>query len=72
MAATAVVMILREVDAGLRSGASIANLREMHRERYGRSALKQPSSNWNVTDKYVELLNFEMEVTNILQTKPMS
>ena len=31
--------------------------------------MKQLSFNWNAPDKHVDLLDFKMEVTNILQTK---
>ena len=57
--ATAVVMALQKVEAGLRSGGITSNLRETHRQRPGRLVLKQPSSNWNVTNKYVELLTLK-------------
>ena len=62
-------MALREADAGPKSWPNTDSLREVHRQRHLRSALKQPSFNWNVLVKYVELLNFEMEVTNILEMK---
>ena len=39
-AATALVMALRKVDAGPRSGTCTTCLREMHRQRHGRQALK--------------------------------
>ena len=68
-AATAAVMKLREADTGTTSGTSMANVGEAHRHRYSRPALMQPSFNWNAPDKYVELLSFEMDVLNILQTK---
>ena len=68
-ASRVVVMVLKETDAGPRPGTRTVSLREAHRRRHGRSALKQPSFNWNATGKYIELLSFEMEVTNILQTK---
>ena len=35
----------------------------------GGLALEKPSFNWSAQDRYVELLNFEMEVTNILKAK---
>ena len=41
-AATATVMALREADAGPRSGANTAIPREVHRERHGGPALKEP------------------------------
>ena len=31
--------------------------------------LEKPSFNWNTQEKYVEILNFEMEVTIIFQMK---
>ena len=68
-AATAGVMVLRETEPGPRPSTNIASLREAHRQRHGGAGLKQPSVNWNVRDKHVEILHFEMEVTNILQTK---
>ena len=39
------------------------------RHRHGGPALRQPSFIWNALDEYVKLLSFEMEITNILQTK---
>ena len=29
---------------------------------------KKPAFNWSIQDRYVELMIFEMEVTNILET----
>ena len=40
---------------------------ESHRNRYGRPALEKSSFSWNAQDEYAELLNFEMEVINILK-----
>ena len=68
-AATAVVIVLREVDVGTSSGTSTASLREARGQRHGGLGLKQPSVDTNVADRYVELLNFEMKVTNIPQAK---
>ena len=42
---------------------------EASRHRHSRPSLWQPFFDWNAPDKYVELLSFEMEVMNILQTK---
>ena len=53
----ALVMVMRETEAGLISGTNTVILREAHRQKHGRPAMKQPSFNWNVPDKYVELLN---------------
>ena len=52
--ATTTVMLLREPGARSRSSTNTASLREVHRKRHGRPALKQPPF---------------MEVTNILKTK---
>ena len=68
-AATAVVMVMKETDTGTISGVNIASLRDVHRQRHGGPALKQLSFNWSAPDKYVDLLNFETEVTNTLLTK---
>ena len=50
--AIASVMVMKEADAGLTSGANTVNL---------------ASFNWNAPDKCIELLSLEMEVMNILQ-----
>ena len=42
---------------------------DVHRQRHDGPTLRQPSFNWNAPDKYVELLSFEMKVTNIPLTK---
>ena len=42
---------------------------EVHRQRHDRPALKQAAFNWNAQDKYVELLNFDMDIIIILMTK---
>ena len=67
--ATVTVMVLKEADARLASDGSTANVGQAHRHRHGRAALRQTFFDLNAPDKYVELLCFEMEVTNMLQTK---
>ena len=68
--ATAVVKVMREVDTGHISDANTtSSMWEVCRQRQARPALKQLSFNWNAPDKYIELLSFEMEITNLLQTK---
>ena len=42
---------------------------EVYRPQHVGPALWQPSFDWKVPDKYVELLGFKIEVMNILQTK---
>ena len=68
-AATAVVMMLREADVRPTLGNSMANEGEAHRHRHGRPALIQPSFDWNIWDKDIELLSFEIKVMNIPQNK---
>ena len=67
--ATAVVMALRAVDEGSRLGADTASLREAHRQRHGRPALEQSLHTCDASGKYVLLLNFEIEGTNMPQMK---
>ena len=61
-AATATVMNIREANTGPMSGANIANLRSTQTKTLQTSS----EANWNDPDKYVELLDFKMDVTNIL------
>ena len=67
-AATVSVMVLREVDARPMLGTCMASVREACRHRHGKPALRQSSFDWKGPNMYKELLNFKMEVTNILQT----
>ena len=67
-AAIAVMMVLKDTDVGPWSAAT-ASLRKLPRQRYGELALEKMSFNWNVQNRYIEVLNFEMEVTHILETK---
>ena len=66
--AMAAVMVLTEVDAGSIL-TSAASLRETCRQTHGGPALKLSAFSWTAPDRYVEFLNFEMEVINILKTK---
>ena len=68
-ATKAVVMALKEADAGPATCANMANAREVLRHRHGGSALRQPAADLKAHDKYMELMNFEMEVVARLQTK---
>ena len=43
--------------------------KESHRPKEAGPMQSQPAFEWKVPDRYVELLNFKMEVANILQTK---
>ena len=42
---------------------------EPHRPRWAGTVLRQPAFNWKGPDRYVELLNFEMEIAKVLQTR---
>ena len=59
-------MALKEAGTGLATDVNVANTGEVQRPRHGRPGLRQPSFNWKVPDKYIELLNFEMEIMNKL------
>ena len=48
---------------------STANQKEPQRQRHSRSVLEKPLFNWNAQGRYVKLINFEMEVTDILEMK---
>ena len=54
---------------GPRPTTNITIPREPQIQKHGGPALEKLSFNWNAQEKYVELLYFEMEVTNILKTK---
>ena len=49
--------------------ASTASPKKLQRQRYGGPALEKTSVNWSAKDRYIELFNFEMEVTNSVETK---
>ena len=66
--ATVVMMTLRGVAAGPYL-AQAANLREPQQQRHGRLALIKPSFDWNVQDRYIELLNFKVEIMSIVEMK---
>ena len=62
-------MALKEADMGPATGANMANMGQVHRPRHGRQVLRQLAFYWKAPDRYIELLNLGMEVTNILQTR---
>ena len=68
-AATVGVMALKEADTGPTSDVNMASVGEAHIPRHGRPAVRLPAFHWKASDKYTELLNFEREITNILQTR---
>ena len=63
-----VTLALKEVEAGTWP-TTVASHREPQRQRYSRPIFEKLAFNWSVQDSYVELMNFEMEVTNILEPK---
>ena len=44
---------------------------ENQRKRNGGLLLEKPRFNWDLSDRYVELLNFLLEVLNILETRTL-
>ena len=45
------------------------NQQETQRQRNGGLILKKPRLNWDAPDRYIKLLNFQIEVTHILETR---
>ena len=60
-AVTVLMVALRGMDVG-QYLAPIANLREPQQQRHGWLALEKPSISWNVQDRFIKLLNFEIKV----------
>ena len=60
---------MREADLLAKPHTRISILEEHQRPRQVGSVLSQPVFDWKAPDRYVELLNFEMEVSNMLQAK---
>ena len=65
-AATVAVMGLKETDKEPTSVANMANTGEAHRSRHSSTALRQSAIDWKALGKYIEILNFEMVVMNIM------
>ena len=66
-AVTTAIVVQRDANVGPWSAAK-ASLRQPQRLRHGRLALEKLSFHWNAQYRHTELLNFEIEVTNILET----
>ena len=66
-AATLVLITFRDTEKGSLLARTL-NQQEIQRQRHGGPILGKPKFNWDVQDRYVELLDFELEVTNILET----
>ena len=67
--AAPVIIALRNADTGPRSATNATRTSALQGQRHGRTALRQLSFNWNAQDNCVE---FEMDITNILQMKNMN
>ena len=63
-AATAMVRVMRKADPPAKPH-SIRNTPE----ECCRPMMSQPAFNWKMPDRYVEVLNFEMEVENVVQAE---
>ena len=67
-AATLVMMAFRDTQTGPQP-ATLQNQWKTQRQRNGGLALEKPRFNCDMLDRYVGLLNFQLEVTNILETR---
>ena len=67
--ATVAVRMMQEADQTNEPPMRRNSPEECHRQRQAGLTLRQPTVDWKAPDKYVELLNFKLEVANILQIK---
>ena len=63
-----VMMALRDAKEGPQP-TTTASHRSPQKLRHSRLILIKPVFNWSTQDRYVILLNFEMEVLNIIESK---
>ena len=70
-AATVAVRAVREANQPTKSHTRKSIQEEQQKPRQARPMMSQPACNWKAPDRYVELLNFEMEIANMLQAKCM-
>ena len=68
-AAMVAVEVMRGSDLTIESHTRRNSPEETQRPRQAGPLLRQPKFDWKVPDWYVELLNLEMDVSNILQMK---
>ena len=66
--ATVVMMAFGDTETGTHP-ATKQKQQETQRQRNGRLILKKARFNWDMVGRFVELLNFQPEVTNILETR---
>ena len=67
-AATVVMMAFRNTEIGPWP-TTILNQWQTQRQRHGGPILEKPKFNFDTQDRYIKLLNFKVEVTNILETR---
>ena len=68
-AATVIVRAMREADPPTEPHTRRSSPEEPQGPRQAGLMLHQPTFDWKAPDRYVELLNFEMEVANVIQVK---
>ena len=66
--ATVVMMAFRDTETGLLP-ATMQNLWETQRQRNEGLVLGKPWFNWDMPDRFVKLLNFQLKMTNILEIR---
>ena len=69
-AAMVIIMVLRDTETGSRPGLMVSHI-EPQRQRHSQPELVKPAFNLGTQDRYGELMNFEMEVLNIIEN-PLS
>ena len=67
-AATVVMMAFRDTEMGSQP-ATIPNQWENQRQRNGGLQVEKPRFNLDMPDRHVELLHFQLDVMNILETR---
>ena len=67
-AAMVVMTVLRDTEAGSQLTTMMSH-REPQRHKHSGPVLVKPLFNCYMQDRYIELMNFEMEVLNFLETK---
>ena len=70
LAVMVVMMILKDVVAGTQP-TTVVRHREPQKQRHSGPILVKLTFNWGMHERYIKLLNFEMEVLNILETNAL-
>ena len=66
--ATAVMMAFGDTNTRPQTTPTVSH-KELQRQGHGGPVLEKPLFNWDAQDRYNELINFEMEVTDILEMR---